>query len=219
MKVLSYIETPFPEKFGVPRQSLLVEAQGIIRFPKDDFYTEAFRGIEGFSHLWLIFDFHLVGEGFQGALVRPPRFDGKKKLGVFATRTPHRPNRIGLSVVKFEKLEITSGEVILQVSGVDLVDKTPIYDIKPYIPYADSHPEAKALDYHEAPEKLSVRWIKSPDNLSLHEKNLIEQVIGLDPRPGQDKVSDAEYGVSLLGWNFRFKKELDIFLITDFVKE
>ncbi len=215
MKAISYIESPFPEKFGVPRQSLLVPSQGILRFPRDDFYSEAFRGIEGFSHLWLIFDFHLVEDGSQNSLVRPPRFHGKKKLGVFATRTPHRPNRLGLSVVKFEKLEMTPSEVVLWVSGVDLVDKTPIYDIKPYIPYADSHPEAIATDFDEAPVIKAVIWSTSSVSLSTHEKELIEKIVGLDPRPGQDNDSLDEYGVTLLGHNVRFRKESEAFLILE----
>src|SRR5690606_27454294 len=105
-------------------------------FPKSDFYAEAFRGIEESSHLWLIFEFHEVQGPFNG-LVRPPRFENKKKMGVYATRTPHRPNRLGLSVVKFDRLEMRDREIVLWVRGVDLVTNTPIFDIKPYVPYAD----------------------------------------------------------------------------------
>ena len=145
---LCFIRTPFVEKFGVPRQSLLVaDAIGEMVFPKNDFYAEAFRGIETFSHLWLIFDFHQVDEKSVQALVRPPRFEGKLKLGVFATRSPHRPNRMGLSVVKFLKIEERKDFVHLFVSGVDLVDGTPILDIKPYIPHYDSVPDARVPDW------------------------------------------------------------------------
>ena len=157
MDILSFINTPFKQKFAIPRQPLLVKsARGSMRFPKNDFFVEAFRGIESYSHLWLIFQFHGVEAENIKALVRPPRFEGEKK-GVFATRSPHRPNRIGMSVVKFEKLEITHHEVILTVSGVDLLDGTPILDIKPYLPYADAVMEAKAQDFLQ-PERLTVEW-------------------------------------------------------------
>ena len=193
---ITKIETPFPEKFGVPRQPLLVrEAIGVMRFPKNDFYIEAFRGIEESSHLWLVFDFHLI-EGPFNALVRPPRFENKKKLGVYATRSPHRPNKLGLSAVEFFKLEIDH-EVRLWVKGVDLVNGTPIYDIKPYVPYSDS---IVATSPFTQPEVYKVVWkCEAPE-----EKELIEKVIALDPRPNQDKESSEEYGVSIAGWNVRF---------------
>ncbi len=206
---LCQIETPFPEKFGIPRQPLLIkEALGIMRFPKTDFYAEAFRGIENHSHLWLIFEFSAIHPDEVKALVRPPRFEGKEKLGVFATRSPHRPNRLGLSVVEFERLEETKKEIILTVKGVDLLDGTPILDIKPYVPYVDSLPQARSL-FHSAPEFSPVEWkCDTPE-----EKKLIEKVIALDPRPGQSKESEEEFGVSVAGWNVRFKKSGDKFLI------
>jgi tRNA-Thr(GGU) m(6)t(6)A37 methyltransferase TsaA len=186
-----------------------------LRFPKTDFYVEAFRGIENFSHLWLIFEFHLISVKNVKALVRPPRFEGKSKFGVFATRSPHRPNRLGISVVRFESIKIEENEVVLTVSGVDLVDKTPIYDVKPYIPYVDAHPEAWAKDFTQPPNLVKVVWkAKAP-----LEKSLIEKVVGLDPRPGQNKDSLEEYGVSVAGWNVRFKKENDEFIIFKIIKE
>lgn len=210
MKPISLIETPFIEKFGVPRQSLLVnEAWGRMRFPKDDFYTEAFRGIEECSHLWLIFEFHHIKEDEVKALVRPPRFLGKKKLGVFATRSPHRPNRLGLSVVKFDRLEIKANEIELWVKGVDLVSGTPILDIKPYVPYSDQIKEAQALNFEAPPVAKKVEWsCEAPG-----EKNLIEKVIALDPRPGQDQDSEEEYGVSIAGFNVRFRMKQGTFEI------
>jgi tRNA-Thr(GGU) m(6)t(6)A37 methyltransferase TsaA len=216
MKSITLIETPFREKFGVPRQSLLVsDAWGKMRFPKDDFYSEAFRGLESFSHLWLIFEFHLVPLDDIKALVRPPRFHGKEKFGVFATRSPHRPNRLGLSVVKFERVEVKDKEIILHVSGVDLVDGTPIFDIKPYIPYADKIEAATAVHFSEAPAKLPVVWQTEIPT----EKKLIEEVIALDPRPGQDHASNEEYGVSIAGLNVRFKKVGEEFVILKVIKE
>lgn len=211
MTPLCLIKTPFPEKFGVPRQPLLVpEALGILEFPKNDFYSEAFRGIENFSHLWLIFSFHqVIDEGFK-ALVRPPRFSGKQKWGVFASRSPHRPNHLGMSVVKFKSFEILENSIVLTVEGVDLVSGTPIFDIKPYIPYTDSVSEASAGAFHEKPEFKKVRWEVEAD-LSSEVRTLIEKVIGLDPRPGFDQ--EGEFGVSISGYNVRFKMVDEEFVV------
>ena len=142
---IAHIRTPFPEKFGIPRQSgLVAEAKGIIVFDPKYREPDALRGIEGFSHLWLIWGFSAVEQDGFTPLVRPPRLGGNEKRGVFATRSPFRPNELGLSVVRLEGVEKTKGKgVVLNVSGVDLLDKTPIYDIKPYIPYADAHPDAR----------------------------------------------------------------------------
>ena len=191
----------------MPRQSLLIEeAWGVLRFPKNDFFMEAFRGIEESSHLWLIFEFHLVEGPFNG-LVRPPRFENKKKMGVYATRSPHRPNRLGLSVVKFSRLEILENEIKLFVQGVDLVNGTPIFDIKPYVPYTDSIQASSP--FQEAPKFHEVKWLCEAPN----EKSLIEKVVALDPRPGQDKNSQQEYGVAIAGYNVRFKYSVDHFEI------
>jgi tRNA-Thr(GGU) m(6)t(6)A37 methyltransferase TsaA len=209
MKPLCRIETPFAEKFGVPRQSLLVgEAWGKLAFPKDDFFCEAFRGIDGSSHLWLIFEFDQVPAGPVNGLVRPPRFENKQKLGVFATRSPHRPNRLGLSLVRFDRLEVTDREVILWVSGVDIVTGTPILDIKPYVPYADS--VAARTPFTEAPARYEVRWACE----KVAAASLIEKVIGLDPRPNHERgAADDEYGVSVAGFNVRFRFLVDHFEI------
>lgn len=217
MRPITYIQTPFKEKFGVPRQPMLVEeAWGVMEFDKDDFFTEAFRGIENFSHLWLIFEFHqVVEEGFK-ALVRPPRFLGKEKWGVFASRSPHRPNHLGLSVVAFKGLEVRPDKIVLKVGGVDLVSGTPIYDIKPYLPYSDAHPEAKSGAFQEAPQKCAVVWNVEPElNPSL--KSLIENVIALDPRPGFDQ--EQSFGVSIAGYNVRFYFQDQKFIITELIKE
>ena len=208
MEVITKIRTQFPEKFGVPRQSLLVrEAMGVMTFPKNDFFMEAFRGIEESSHLWLVFQFHLIPAGEFNGLVRPPRFENKKKMGVYATRSPHRPNRLGLSVVEFDSLIVMDNEIVLKVRGVDLVDGTPIFDIKPYVPYTDAILTAKS-PFNEAPESLPVKWLCEPV-----EKELIEKVIALDPRPAQDKASTADFGVSLAGYNIRFRLAGDHFEI------
>jgi len=201
LKPITNIETPFRQKFGVPRQSLLVdEAIGVMVFPKNDFYLEAFRGIEKSSHLWLIFTFHLIESEDLSALIRPPRFKGQKKLGVFATRSPHRPNKLGLSVVKFRKIDIFNDKIQLEVGGVDLVSGTPILDIKPYLPYVDRIESAKSEDFMEPPQMSRVVWSceKPSDYL------LIEKIIALDPRPSYEMDPEKEYGVSISGKNIRF---------------
>ncbi len=211
------IETPFKEKFGIPRQSMLIpEALGKMEFPKNDFFMEAFRGIEGFSHLWLIFSFHeAVGEGAK-ALVRPPRFSGKEKWGVFATRSPHRPNHLGLSVVKFKSIDYSSSKIILMVEGVDLVSGTPIMDIKPYIAYADSYPLATSGPFQESPIFKKVVW-KTEAEMNPETKRLIEKVIGLDPRSGADQMDS--FGVSIAGYNVRFQMTDGEFVILEVTKE
>ena len=199
MNILSFINTPFKQKFGIPRQPLLATAaRGVMKFPKNDFFVEAFRGIESYSHLWLIFEFHQVNEENIKALVRPPRFEGEKR-GVFATRSPHRPNRIGMSVVKFESLEITSNEVVLTVSGVDLLDGTPILDIKPYLPYADIVNEATSVEVSK-PSVLEVSWSCE----KVDEANLVEEVLKYDPRPAHQKT-DEEFRVEISKYDVEFK--------------
>ncbi len=210
---ICHIQTPFPEKFGVPRQSLLIEeAWGKLVFPKNDFYYEAFRGIENSSHLWLIFEFHLIPNDSFNGLVRPPRFENKMKWGVYATRSPHRPNRLGLSLVIFDRLEILETQITLWVKGVDLVNGTPIFDIKPYVPYVDS--TVAKSPFSESPEFFQVRWGCE----KVHDYLLIEKVISLDPRPGQDKTSDKEYKVSIAGYNVAFRFLIDHFEVVSVIR-
>ncbi|MEK6555093.1 MAG: tRNA (N6-threonylcarbamoyladenosine(37)-N6)-methyltransferase TrmO [Bdellovibrionota bacterium] len=210
MKTLTNIETPFHQKFGIPRQPLLVrEAWGKMVFPKENFYVEAFRGIEKFSHLWLIFQFHSFKEEKVSSLVSPPRFDGQKKLGVFATRSPFRPNHMGLSVVEFDRLEVKQNSIELWVRGVDLLNGTPIYDIKPYIPYCDSIPDARAEMFEEKPKMHEVIWeVEAPP-----EKAMIEKVIAMDPRPGHYKFLDREHAILIADWNVKFRLVKETFVI------
>ena len=144
MKIIGYIHTDFPTKFGIPRQSGLVEElKATITFEPEYRNPEAFRGLEEFSYIWLLWRFSKSEKKNWSATVKPPRLGGKKRMGVFATRSPYRPNDIGLSSVKLEKIEFDEKMgPVLTVAGADLMDGTPIYDIKPYIAYADSHPEA-----------------------------------------------------------------------------
>ena len=144
VKIIGHIRTDFASKFGVPRQSGIVEAlEARIEFEKEFAQPEAFRGLEGFSHLWIIWQFSEAVRGTWSATVRPPRLGGNTRVGVFATRSPFRPNAIGLSSVKIKKIDLeTPKGPVIYVSGADLMDGTPILDIKPYLAYADSHPEA-----------------------------------------------------------------------------
>lgn len=216
MNIICNIETPFPQKFGIPRQPLLVEeAWGKLVFPKNDFYSEAFRGLENFTHLWLIFSFHLIQSEDVKGLVSPPRFDGKLKLGVFASRSPHRPNPLGISVVKFDRIEVEKSQIILWVKGVDLVNGTPILDIKPYVPYCDSIKDAEAKLFENPPSFLPVRWDCPYGLVTVEIRILIEKIIALDPRPAHDKGENFSFGVSVAGFNARFRKDDDAFVITE----
>ncbi|MEE0807770.1 MAG: tRNA (N6-threonylcarbamoyladenosine(37)-N6)-methyltransferase TrmO [Acutalibacteraceae bacterium] len=167
IKPIAHIHTDFKEKFGIPRQSGRVDAEGIIIFEEEYRVAEALRGIEEYSHLWLIFDFSENHREEWSPTVRPPRLGGNTHIGVFATRSPFRPNNLGLSCVKLKGVEKTQKNgIILRVSGVDMLDNTPIYDIKPYIPYYDCKEGAKgsfgenfadySLDIADIENKLSV---------------------------------------------------------------
>lgn len=144
LKIIAHIRTDFPEKFGIPRQSGLIEdLVGRIVFEPEYRSEDAFRGIEGYDYLWLLWAFEGTERGHFSATVTPPKLGGNRTMGVFATRSPFRPNPIGLSSVRLERLEHTENGPVLVVSGADLRDNTPIYDIKPYLAYTDSHPDAR----------------------------------------------------------------------------
>ena len=206
--IIARIHTDLPEKFGVPRQSGLVpQLRGTIVLEPAYRNPDALRGLEGFSHLWLIFQFHrAVREGWSPT-VRPPRLGGNRRMGVFATRSPFRPNNLGLSCVKLEgvRLDEKLGPVI-DVSGADLVDGTPILDIKPYLPYADCHPEAtggftdpldgQTLQVNCDPALLS--------NLTEEQKAGLMGVLACDPRPRYQEDPDRVYGLAFAGKNVKF---------------
>ena len=208
MKIIGHIHTDFPSKFGIPRQSGLVpELKGRITFEPEYRNPEAFRGLEEFSHIWLLWKFSESQKEHWSATVKPPRLGGKKRMGVFATRSPYRPNDIGLSSVRLEKIICTSETgPVLHVAGADLMDGTPIYDIKPYITYADSHPEATEGFAGRVKEKaLDVNFPKQL--LEQYPENKREAIIGVlrqDPRPAYDTDETRVYGVEFAGYDVRF---------------
>ena len=222
MKIIGHIHTDFPTKFGIPRQSGLVESlKGTITFEPEYRNPQCFRGLEEFSHIWLLWKFSKSEKEHWSATVKPPRLGGKKRMGVFATRSPYRPNDIGLSSVKLEQITFdeTLGPV-LHVAGADLMDGTPIYDIKPYIAYADCHPEAtegfagkvkeKELQV-EYPEELLVRY---PEE----KRAAILGVLAQDPRPAYDTDETRVYGVEFAGYDVRFTVKEEVLKVKELVK-
>lgn len=208
MKIIARYEGPLSQKFGVPRQAGIVEEiPGRIIFEPDYRDKQAFRGLEEFSHLWLIWVFseNKIQDKFKPT-IRPPRLKGVKRIGVWASRSPNRPNPIGLSAVKIESIDWDNelGPVI-SVSGADLVDGTPILDIKPYIVYADSIEGAKSGFAQEKPsEKLDITWgIESP--FSTKDTAVLENILKQDPRPAYQDDPDRVYGMEYMGKNIRFK--------------
>lgn len=207
MQIIARIQTDFPGKFGIPRQSGLVEElKGKIIFEKEYRSTEAVRGLEEFSHIWLLWEFSETAAAKWSPTVRPPKLGGNTRMGVFATRSPFRPNPIGLSCVRLERIEWSELGPVLCVAGADLVDKTPIYDIKPYLPYADCHPDAtggfterieKGLLEVEIPEDLLKK-------LPQEKRDALRQVLALDPRPSYQKDEKRVYGFGFAGYEVRF---------------
>ena len=221
MKIIAHIHTDFATKFGVPRQSGLVEElTAEVVFLPEYRQIEAFMGLEEYSHLWLLWDFSEVQRDNWTATVHPPRLGGKEKRGVFATRSPFRPNPIGLSCVKLLKV-VTEGEDApkLLIAGADLMDGTPVYDIKPYLPYADAYPEARGGFGQEHrddriqvvfPEELLERFPKE-------KREALLAVLSQDPRAAYHKQPDYVYGMGFAGWDVRFTVEEGVLTVRDVV--
>lgn len=210
MTVIGYIRNDYKEKFGIPRQSGLTEsAVSFVELLPPFNQAEAFRGLDGFSHIWLLWDFSLARKKGFTATVKPPKLGGNARMGVFATRSPYRPNNIGLSSVRLDEIvtDEDSGCVNgLLVSGADLLDGTPIYDIKPYLPYTDSHPDAKGgwtdgLDIH----RLEVVF---PENLMAlipeDKRAALLDALAEDPRPGYQDEPGRRYGMLYGDFDVRF---------------
>ena len=209
MKVIARIHTDFPTKFGIPRQSgIIASLQGRIVFEPEYRNPEAVRGLEEFSHIWLLWEFSDAVRDTWSPTVRPPRLGGNVRKGVFATRSPFRPNPIGLSSVKLEKIEIDPklGSV-LHVSGADLMDGTPIYDIKPYIAYTDSHPDAIS-GFASKPAEYLLEVV-FPETLlqkvELSKREGLKAVLAHDPRPQYQDDPERIYGMAFDKWEVKFR--------------
>ncbi len=221
MKVIAHIHTDFPTKFGIPRQSGIVdELKATIVFEPEYRNAEAFRGIEGFTHIWLIWAFSETMRDTWSPMVRPPRLGGIKRMGVFATRSPFRPNSIGLSCVRLERVELyTENGPVLHVSGADLMDKTPIYDIKPYLPYTDSHPEAVG-GFADPVKDYSLEVIFPERWLNMIPEDRREALMGVlahDPRPAYQKDPERIYGFEFGDFDVRFTVKDNILTIYEVV--
>lgn len=211
---IAFFHSPFTSKFGIPRQSGIVgELKGEIIFTKDYAHAEALRGVESYDYLWLIWGFSAHEEAEKHATVRPPLLGGNERVGVWATRSPFRPNNLGLSSVRIMAVhpEIPS----IEVAGADLMDGTPIYDIKPYLPYVDSHPEARGgFTDHRQWSRLRV---EIPDTLrpaySEEEWQVVEDVLSLDPRPHYHDDAQREYGMPFAGKDIRFMVSDDVLTV------
>lgn len=208
MKKIAHIRSDFKEKFGIPRQSGMVEElRATVVFEPEYRKEDALRGLEGYSHIWLLWEFsESIREGWSPT-VRPPRLGGNERVGVFATRSPFRPNPIGLSSVRLLGIEKEEGNgLVLQVAGADLLDGTPIYDIKPYLPHVDSHPEAtggfagEVKDYKlevECEEQLLKR-------IPAEKRTALLGILSQDPRPAYQNDEKRVYGMKFSGFNIKF---------------
>ena len=217
MKIIAKIHSPFREKFGIPRQSGLASVPGEIVFEKPYRNPDALRGLEGFSHLWLIFSFsESVREDFSPT-VRPPRLGGNRRMGVFATRSPFRPNAIGLSCVRLEKIEQTEKGPVIHVRGADLLDGTPILDIKPYLPLADCHPEATG-GFAEAVADYALT-VQIPDEIKARIDNealaVITEILAEDPRPSYQDDPSRIYHMDYAQYALSFTVAEGILTVTD----
>ena len=223
LKVIAHIHTAFPTKFGIPRQSGLVDSlRGEIVFTPEYRSPDAVRGLEDFSHIWLVWQFSGAVRDSWSPTVRPPRLGGNTRMGVFATRSPFRPNPLGLSSVKLEAIEVRPevGPVLI-VRGADLMDGTPIYDIKPYIPYADCHPEAtegftgqvemQALTVEIPPELLA--------RFPVEKRDALVGVLAQDPRPRYQTDASRVYGLEFGGYEVKFTVAGQKLTVTDITEK
>lgn len=213
---IGVIHSPYKEKFAVPRQpGLVADGGGELHLLPPYNQADAVRGLEGFSHLWLVFVFHQTMEGGWRPTVRPPRLGGNARMGVFATRSTFRPNPIGMSLVELKDIRCEKNQVILRLGSLDLVDGTPVVDIKPYLPFAEALPDAVAGYAQQAPEAdMPVCFTgEVQQQLNALDKNypniarFIQQVLAQDPRPAYRKGEDAgkTYAVALLDFNVRWR--------------
>ena len=222
MHIIAHVRSGFSEKFGIPRQSGLVDSiRAIIEFEEEYRDASAFRGLEDYSHIWLIWQFSKAQRSTWSPTVRPPRLGGNRRMGVFATRSPFRPNAIGLSCVKLERVEYHAEKgPILHILGADLLDGTPIFDIKPYLPYTDAHPDAKS-GFSKSFEQVDMA-LEFPEELLAkvpeEHREAILALLRQDPRPAYQDEPDRRYGMTYAGYDIRFFVADDVLRVVDVVK-
>lgn len=222
MKIIARIHTSFKEKFGIPRQSgIAADAVGVIVFEPEYRVDEALRGIDGYSHLWLLWQFSEAERESWSPTVRPPRLGGNKRVGVFATRSPYRPNPIGLSSVRLIEVKRTESEgTVLVVGGADILDGTPIYDIKPYLAFTDSHPEA-ACGFSDGVRDYALKVGFPTELFALIPKadqGTVMTLLSGDPRPQYKSDGDRIYGMIYGEREIHFKVENGVLHVTDVIK-
>lgn len=215
MKIIARISTPFKTKFGIPRQSgVAPDVKGEIMFEPGYREIEAVRGLEGFSHIWLIWCFSEAVTDKWSPTVRPPRLGGNARMGVFATRSPFRPNPIGLSSVKLDRIEYTADRgPVLHVRGADLMDGTPIFDIKPYVAYADSHPDAVGGFTDTA--QFNKLHVELSDGLTTPLPDGLIEVLENDPRPRYHDDPERVYGMEYDGREVKFRVQGDMLTVIE----
>lgn len=204
---IARVRTCFDEKFAVPRQpGLCPSAWGELRFEPGYGSADAVRGLEGFSHVWLLFGFHLTAERGWSPTVRPPRLGGNERVGVYASRSTHRPNSLGLSLVALEGIEWEESQPWLRLGGVDLVTGTQIYDVKPYIPFVEALPDARGGYAQEEPIRWEVVGAEHLADWSPRDRAVVMEALSLDPRPPAGRLEeDRIHGAGLCGRNVRFR--------------
>ena len=216
LKIIARIRTDFKEKFGIPRQSGIAKTVGKIVFEPEYRVREALRGIEGYSHIWLLWEFSEARREGWSPTVRPPRLGGNRRMGVFATRSPYRPNAIGLSSVRLVGVEDTDDGLVLVVEGADLLDGTPIYDIKPYIAYSDCHTDAVS-GFADPVKEYELDVVFEQELLSRIEESKHEALIKIlkqDPRPSYQNDPEREYGFRFSDYEIFFRVDGEILTVT-----
>ena len=217
MKIIAKIHTPFREKFGIPRQSGLANVPAQIVFEKEYRNPDALRGLEGFSHLWLIFVFSESVRDEFSPTVRPPRLGGNRRMGVFATRSPFRPNPIGLSCVRLEKIEETEQGPIIHVRGADLLNGTPILDIKPYLPLADCHADATG-GFAEGVKDYALQ-VNIPEDIeasiAVEDLAVIREILSEDPRPSYQSDPERTYHMDYSQYSLSFRVADGVLTVTE----
>lgn len=217
LKIIARVKSDFPEKFGIPRQSGLAQVKAQIVFEPEYRVKEAVRGLEGYSHIWVLWQFSEAIRENWSPTVRPPKLGGNKRMGVFATRSPFRPNPIGLSAVKLEKIDLDCPDApVLHIVGADIMDNTPVYDIKPYLPYSDAYPDAQggfALQDRvglkvECSETLLLK-------IPVEKREGLISLLAQDPRPAYQEDPERIYTMSYSSFQVSFKSDGGIILVTD----